>query len=91
MLSLFYMILGAYGFSTAVQILRGNYLNFKPFNCRFCLSYWYSLIYTALLFWGTKNFILNIIFIPFASSGCVYLITVLEEYLLGVRGEDSIR
>lgn len=34
--------LAAYGFGIAIQMLRGRYLNFKPFNCRACLGAWSS-------------------------------------------------
>ncbi|MCL6577971.1 MAG: hypothetical protein K6T73_01105 [Candidatus Bathyarchaeota archaeon] len=37
--------LAAYAFSLSVQMARGDRFNFKPLNCRFCLSFWFSFFY----------------------------------------------
>lgn len=71
----------AYAFYTAVQMIRGEYLNFKPFNCKLCLSYWFTLAY-IIIFDFT---IMNIILIPLAVSGIVYFIGLIEDRLTYYR------
>lgn len=77
---LFILSLSAYGFALAVQILRGTRLNFKPFNCKFCLGIWYSLTYIIL-----TNFIVIELMKPILycfTVGCIcYFLTLIEDKL----------
>jgi hypothetical protein len=73
----------SYAFANAVQMIRGTHLNFKPFSCRFCLSWWFSFIY--FLFF-TLNFIKAVI-MGLSVSGIVYLITQIEDRINYYRNE----
>lgn len=71
------LTLSAYGFHTAVQMLRGEYLNWKPFNCKLCLSFWFALFYVLIF----KLSIANLLIIPLGVAGFVYLIGLIEDRL----------
>lgn len=70
--------LAAYGFYTAVQMLRGKYLNFKPFNCKLCLSFYFTILYIAIFSFTLPK----IAILPFAVSGTVYFIGIIENRLI---------
>lgn len=44
-MNIFLLSFAAYGFATAVQMIRGTRFNKKPWNCKFCLSFWIALIW----------------------------------------------
>jgi len=73
----FIITLAVYGFYTAVQMLRGNHLNFKPFNCKLCISFWVTILYVAVFSFTLSK----IVILPFAVSGAVYLIGIIEDRL----------
>jgi len=58
------VILGisAYGFYHTIQILRGGRLNFKPFNCAVCLSFWYTLIVVMLSWYKLTSILVATMF-----------------------------
>ena len=71
------LALAGYGFATAVQMLRQDKLNFKPFNCYFCLSYWFSFLYILLF-----SFKINtIIIVPFAIACLSIFLKLIEDKL----------
>jgi len=43
------LVFASYGFAIGVQMLRGKYLNFKPFSCIACLSFWFSLVWLLII------------------------------------------
>jgi len=77
------LLFAAYGFATAVQLSRGPYLNFKPFNCKFCLSFWFSL-FVIFVFYTTgtlRDAAIYSIIHAFAIAGGVAVIKVVEDKL----------
>lgn len=82
MINILIISLAAYGFATSVQMLRGTYLNFKPFNCKFCMSFWSSLIYLYFL-----NFTINqIILYPFFVACIANFLKLIEDKIIGDGG-----
>lgn len=71
------LTLAAYGFYTAIQMLRGNHLNFKPLNCRFCLGFWFSVFYVLFFNYSIKNFVIY----PLAVASGVYFLGLIEDRL----------
>lgn len=76
-MDLIILILSAYGFYTAIQMLRGNFLNFKPFNCNVCLAFWFTFCYIVVF----DLIIVKLVIYPFAVSGGVYLLKLIEDRL----------
>jgi hypothetical protein len=70
--------MSAYSFATAVQMTRGIHLNIKPFNCKFCLSFWFSLI--AYLVLGTS--IAYAILCAFYVAFIAHFLKIIEDKLL---------
>ena len=76
--------LSAYSFATAVQMSRGVYLNFKPFNCKFCLSFWFSLF--AYIILGTS--VIYSILCAFYVAFVAHFLKILEDKLLESKFEE---
>lgn len=73
--------LSAYGFSTAIQMIRGTKLSFRPFNCHFCLSFYFGLIcYPFFTDINIKSVILIVIY-SFTTSCIVYFLKLIEDRL----------
>lgn len=70
--------MSAYGFATAVQMTRGIHLNIKPFNCKFCLSFWFSLI--AYLVLGVS--IAYAVICAFYTAFIAHFLKIIEDKLL---------
>lgn len=52
-------------------------LNFKPFNCVYCLSFWLAVIYIAIQA-ITGAFAIQLVFVPLATS---FLAVVIERWV----------
>jgi hypothetical protein len=92
MLEFIKLSFAAYAFATGIQMVRGKYWNFKPINCRMCMSFWATFIFLILF---TKqmpllDFIINLIITPLAVSGAVFLLTQIEERLTHFSGEPKL-
>ena len=54
-MSIVELAVASYGFAAAVSMSRGTfrklakYTDFKPLNCRFCLSFWFSFAYLLII------------------------------------------
>ena len=68
--------IASFSFATAIQMLRGNFINFKPFNCKFCLSFWFS---TIVFFYNNPYDVIQNIVLSFAVSGVCYIIKLIED------------
>jgi len=68
------IVLSSYGFAVGVQIIRGKYLNFKPLNCKTCISFWFALACFLLL----KTPIVSAIVSAFAVACICYFLSIIE-------------
>ncbi len=73
-IAIFIYSLSSYGLYHTIQVIRGTKLNFKPFNCRVCITFWYMVI--LMILGVIKTFIT-----VFAVIGTIQLISVLEMIL----------
>jgi len=84
MLNIWWLIvlgISAYGFYHAVNVLRGGKLNFKPFNCAICLSFWYSLIVILLIDFRLTNIIVMSLF----AVGVTDIVKTITDRLTEVK------
>lgn len=77
--------LSAYGFSVVVQMLRGVYLEYKPFNCKICLSFWYALV----VFLNFGNNLLKSTFLAFAVVCIIYGMKMVEDRITMYSSEKG--
>lgn len=77
------MIFAAYAFSLAFQMIRGNYLNFKPFNCRFCMSFWFAFIVNFIINHSIQNSVEISFLSALAIAGVCNFLKLIEEKLEG--------
>lgn len=78
--------LAAYGFGIAIQMLRGKYLNFKPFDCKFCLSFWFSsIVYLYMVLFGIDKYTNVFIYGLFVACIANFL-KLIEDKIIGTRG-----
>ena len=80
LLDLIIIVLSAYGMAIVVEMVRDlsdkiyDLTNFKPFNCKICLSFWFGSLIAYL--YGYDLF-LSILY-GFVSLSIVYLLKRLE-------------
>jgi len=72
--SLLVVAVSSYGFAVAVQTLRGRHLEFKPFSCRLCLSWWFSFLYVLF----TAKDLVSAVLYGFFSVFVSYMVGLLE-------------
>lgn len=80
MLSVYDLIvlsISAFGFYHAIQVLRSSKLNFKPFNCKICLSFWYAIGSIV----AYNFYIVKVIVISLFITGIVHIIGFIEKYM----------
>lgn len=75
--------LAGYGFGTAFQMIRKDKLNFKPFNCIFCLTYWFAFLYILIFHCKIKLIILA----PFGASAIAGFLKLIEDRLTHYKEE----
>lgn len=78
---IFMVSTAGYALYHAIQMLRGRKLNFKPFNCCLCITFWLALFYILLVNYPFINIIHTIIF-PLSVSGISYFIKIIEDKLI---------
>lgn len=77
-----FLSLASYAFATAVRMSIGTfrwevYFDFKPFNCKFCLSFWFSFF--AMIICGQK--LIDSILYSFASTCLCHFMKLYEDRL----------
>lgn len=78
--------LAAYGFGTAIQMLRGTWLNIKPFNCKGCLSFWFSIfIYVYMSTLGIDKYTNAFVYGLFVYCIASFL-KLIEDKMIGSKG-----
>ena len=78
--------LAAYCFGTVIQMLRGNYLNFKPFNCKSCTSFWFSSsMYLYMILFGIDKYTNVFIYGLFVFCIANFL-KLIEDKIIGTKG-----
>lgn len=75
LIRLLILAISSYGFASAVIAIKGRYLDFKPFNCKFCLSFWFSL--AVSLSYGFT--LLDSIVASFFTASVSVFLKILEE------------
>ena len=77
-MNLFVLTIASFAFATAVQMTRGKYLNFKPFSCKFCLSFWFAFISLLCVAHTVAFAFINGLFV----AGAVHFIKIIEDKFL---------
>jgi hypothetical protein len=77
-----FLALASYTFATAIRIGIGTfgwdkYFDFKPFNCKFCLSFWFALV--ALIICGQR--LIDCILYALASTCLCHFMKLYEDRL----------
>lgn len=77
-----FLSLASYAFATAVRMSIGTlewdvYFDWKPFNCKFCLSFWFALI--AMIICGQR--VISSVLYAFASTCLCHFIKLFEDRL----------
>lgn len=85
LINLLIIAISGYGFYHTVQVLRGNKLNFKPFNCAICLSFWYGIIIMIFL-----TFQLQVIKILVSALFIVGIVDIIKQLIERRANNDSI-
>ena len=81
LMEVFLISIAGYGLAIAFEIFRASFdavyekTNFKPFNCRICLTFWSSLIISISL----GHDLINSVVYSFFSVTVAYLLKMLEE------------
>lgn len=84
-MSIILLTFASYGLYNAIQMLRKDKLNFKPFNCALCTGFWFGLLYVVCF----KLSIINLVTIPFFTGGTTYLLGIIEGRLISYKETDN--
>ena len=91
LLLLISLILASFGFATAVQMSIGTlklskYTNYKPFTCKFCLSFWFAFIMLLIM----KQNIMTSFMFGLTCAGVCHFLKLFEDRLTDNSNNSKI-